>query len=132
MNDLITILSVDDNEAHSYFVRRTLEHAGYRVTSVRDGKSAIEQAKDMPNLVLLDVHLPDMDGFEICRRLKADATTNRIPVIMYSGISQNGAAVNDARQLGASAFLFFPMAPDQLLMVVEGALKKASRKSTSK
>jgi len=117
-----TVLAVDDNEAHRYFVSRTLQEAGFRTVTVCTGSEALEKVKEQPDLVLLDVHLPDTTGFEVCRKLKADPQTRDIPVVMFSSISQSGTAVNDARQLGAVSFLFFPMAKEHLLSVVLGAL----------
>jgi two-component system, sensor histidine kinase and response regulator len=127
-----TVLAVDDNEAHRYFVSRTLEEAGMRPIAVRTGTEALEKAKDRPDLILLDVHLPDLDGFEVCRRLKADPATADIPIVMFSSISQSGAAVNDARQLGAAAFLFFPMVQDHLVSVVLGTLSASKSKTPTK
>ncbi len=120
-----TILAVDDNEAHRYFVCRTLEEAGFRCIPVCTGGDALTSAQDKPDLILLDLHLPDMDGFEVCRRIKADPTTSKIPIVMFSSISQTGSAVNNARQLGAAAFLFFPMVKEHLVSVVMGTLSSS-------
>jgi CheY-like chemotaxis protein len=122
-----TILAVDDNEAHRYFVCRTLEQAGFQAVAVGDGASALEKAQERPDLVLLDANLPDMTGFEVCRRLKANPATTKIPVVMFSAISQSGSAVNDAMQLGASGFLFFPMSAEQLVAVVSGSLSPSRK-----
>lgn len=126
------ILTVDDNDAHRYFVCRTLEQAGYQTVSASNGESAIRKAGDLPALIVLDVHLPDIDGYEVCRRLKADDRTRHIPIIMFSGIAQDGSAVNIARQLGAASFLFFPIAADHLLMTVQGTLMQATRGTASR
>ena len=120
-----TILAVDDNEAHRYFVVRTLEEAGFRVVQARTATEALEKALGHPDLVLLDVHLPDGNGFDVCRKLKANAATSTIPIVMFSSISQSGSAVNDARQLGAAAFLFFPMVQEHLISVVLGTLSSS-------
>jgi CheY-like chemotaxis protein len=122
-----TILAVDDNEAHRYFVSRTLQEAGFQTITVCTGTEGIEKAQSLPDLVLLDVHLPDINGFEVCRRLKADPKTCSIPIVMFSSISQSGSAVNDARQLGAAAFLFFPMVQEHLVSVVLGTLASAKK-----
>ncbi|HEX6881596.1 MAG TPA: response regulator, partial [Terriglobales bacterium] len=113
---------------HRYVVCRTLEQAGFHILAAADGKSALETARKLPDLILIDVKLPDLDGFEVCRKLKADPETSRIPIILYSGTSQNGSAVNDARQLGAASFLFFPIAPEHLLAVVRGCLSNGKAK----
>ena len=125
-----TILVVDDNEAHRYFAVHTLEEAGFKVIQARTAAEAVEKAADHPDLVLLDVHLPDGNGFDVCRKLKANSATSAIPVVMFSSISQSGSAVNDARQLGAAAFLFFPMVREHLISVVLGTLS-GSRQQTS-
>jgi CheY-like chemotaxis protein len=126
-----TILAVDDNEAHLYFVSRTLQEAGFNAISVRTGSEALERVKEQPDLVLCDVHLPDTNGFDICRKLKSDPKTANIPIVMFSSISHSGSAVNDARQLGAAAFLFFPMVQEHLVSVVLGTLssKKGNKKT---
>lgn len=127
-----TILAVDDNEAHRYFVVRTLEEAGFRVVQACTAAEAFERASERPDLVLLDVHLPDSNGFEVCRKLKANPATSAIPVVMFSSISQSGSAVNDARQLGAAAFLFFPMVQEHLVSVVLGTLSTTKSKPATK
>ena len=126
-----TILAVDDNEAHRYFVCRALEQAGFRALAVGDGASALQQAQEHPDLILLDACLPDMTGFDICRRLKSNPATSKIPIVMFSAISQSGSAVNDAMQLGASGFLFFPMSAEQLVAVVNGTLTRTANNSSS-
>jgi CheY-like chemotaxis protein len=120
----LTILTVDDNDAHRYFVCRTLEEAGFKAVPVQTGKQALEKAAEQPDLILLDVHLPDISGFEVCRGLKSNRQTANIPVVMFSAIAQDGSAVNDAKQLGAASFLFFPMGSDQLISVVQGVLSR--------
>ncbi len=123
-----TILVVDDNEPHRYFMVRTLEEAGFRVVQANTAALALERASERPDLVLLDVHLPDGNGFEVCRKLKANPGTSSIPVVMISSISQTGSAVNDARQLGAAAFLFFPMVQEHLVSVVLGTLSSSKQR----
>jgi CheY-like chemotaxis protein len=80
--------------------------------------------------VVLDVHLPDGNGFDVCRKLKANPATSSIPIVMFSSISQTGSAVNDARQLGAAAFLFFPMVREHLISVVLGTLSSSKPQTT--
>ena len=122
-----TILAVDDNEAHRYFMVRTLEEAGFHVVQARTAAEALEKASNHPDLVVLDVHLPDGNGFDVCRKLKASNATSTIPIIMFSSISHSGSAVNDARQLGAAAFLFFPMVQEHLVSVVLGTLSNSKQ-----
>lgn len=72
-----------------------------------------------------EVRLPDICGFEVCRRLKANGATSKIPIVAVSGSEQAGSTVSDALQVGASAFLFHPFSTEQLLAVVSGSVQKA-------
>src|SRR5512133_3319945 len=91
-----TILAVDDNPAHNYAVCRALEHAHSKVLRAHTGKQALELAAQQPDLVLLDVRLPDINGFEVCRRLRNDPKTSQIPVVFLSAACQNEEALHQA------------------------------------
>ena len=78
------ILVVDDREENRYIVCRILTKAGFRVNEASDGRSALTLATQNPAVVLLDINLPDMTGYEVCRRMKANPATNSIPVIHLS------------------------------------------------
>ena len=80
----ITILAVNDNDAIRYSLSRALRGGGYRVIEARNGTETLALAHEDPDLITLDVHLPDMDGFEVCRRLKANPQTAHIPVLHIS------------------------------------------------
>ena len=75
------ILLVEDHEMNRDMLRRRLERAGYEVDLAEDGEEALARAAHFPALILMDLSLPHMDGWEATRRLKADAATARIPVI---------------------------------------------------
>src|SRR5215510_223282 len=84
-NTPITILNVEDNEATRYAKTRILQRAGYIVKEAETGKAALRMAaQEQPDLVLLDVRLPDMDGFEVCRQLKINPATASILVVQMS------------------------------------------------
>ena len=131
MGSDVTIFAVDDNEAHRYFVCRALDEAGFRAVPFANGSEVLAKAHERPDLILLDVHLPDVNGFEVCRQLKADPQTSDIPVVLFSSIAQDGSAVNDAKQLGAASFLFFPMSSEQLVSVVRGSISRSKKESGS-
>ena len=78
------ILVVDDNPATRYSTSRVLRSAGWTINEAGTGLEALEKAKEGVDLVVLDVNLPDIDGFEVCRRLRADETTARLPVLHLS------------------------------------------------
>ena len=79
-----TILVVDDLEENRYVVSRILRQAGYATVEGRTGKEALEKASDLPDLILLDIRLPDMTGYEVCDRIKA----NPLPAAFRSHICQ--------------------------------------------
>src|SRR5271165_2345138 len=79
-----TVLAVDDNDAVRYSLSRYLREGGYGVMEARTGTEALHLARQNPALITLDINLPDMDGFEVCRRLKQDPLTSGIPVLHVS------------------------------------------------
>ena len=79
-----TVLAVDDNDAIRYSVVRRLRDAGFHVIEASTGAEALRLAKQEPVLITLDINLPDIDGFEVCRRLKSDPATREIPVLHLS------------------------------------------------
>ena len=85
-----TVLIVDDVPNNISVLYETLTRSGYKVLVARDGKSAIEQAGlALPDLILLDIMMPGMDGFETCRRLKQNPATQSIPVLFMTALSRN-------------------------------------------
>src|SRR5215470_7608398 len=80
----VTILAVDDNDAVRYSLTRSLKAGGYQVIEARTGAEALQMATCGPDLITLDVQLPDTSGFEVCRRLKSDPLTAHIPVLHVS------------------------------------------------
>ncbi|MDH4069005.1 MAG: response regulator, partial [Ignavibacteria bacterium] len=82
-----TILVVDDEPDIVDLISYNLKKEGYNVITACDGRSAIEQAASGPDLVILDVMMPEFDGFEVCRRLKSNETSRTIPVIFLTARS---------------------------------------------
>lgn len=122
------IVVVDDNSAHRYALKRKLEDGGFKTIEVGTGALAQAVASN-PRLILLDLHLPDVSGLEVCRRLKSEAQTTHVPVVMFSAVDQTRTIVDDALQVGADAFLFFPMTDNELGAVVRGSIARANRQS---
>jgi signal transduction histidine kinase len=126
-----TVLAVDDNDAVRYSVVRFLREGGYNVLEARNGREALVLASQDPDLITLDINLPDMNGFEVCRRLKADPATAQIPVLH---ISASFAKTEDrVRGLegGADAYLTEPLDREELLATVRALfrLRNAERQS---
>ena len=123
-----TILAIDDNRAFNYAICRALEQNGYRCLHAHEGAEALSLAEEqLPDAILLDVNLPDMTGFEVCRRLKADAKTSSIPVVFLSAAQNSAHAKETGKSVGADGFLFAPVETAQLLTVIQGALVRASQ-----
>jgi CheY-like chemotaxis protein len=119
---MATILVVEDNELSRDALSRRLARRGYRVVLAADGAQAIEVARaERPDLILMDLGLPRIDGWEATRQLKADATTHRIPIIVLSA----HAMTNDrdkALQAGGDEFDTKPIRFQALLDKVEALL----------
>jgi signal transduction histidine kinase len=126
----ITILAVDDNDALRYSLSRTLQGAGYKVIEARNGAEALDLADQSPDLITLDVRLPDVDGFEVCRRLKANPRTAHIPVLHISATFTD--AEYKVRGLEtADGYLAEPISREELLATVGALLrlKQAERQA---
>jgi len=123
------VLAVDDNEAHCYALRRILEHAGYEVFHAGNGAEALEIAlREKPEVVLLDINMPGLNGYEVCSRLKADQSTSKTAVIFHTATDATSQARSYAETVGASAFLTYPINTDHLLSVVQGAVARSKAK----
>jgi two-component system, NtrC family, sensor kinase len=120
------ILLVDDNEQNRYVMSRTLRSPILSIEECATGLAALEKVQSIPDLVILDVRLPDVPGYEVCRRIKQDPATAHIPILQVSAyIGEQGKAA--AREAGADALLTHPIDPVVLLDVVTTLL--SARKS---
>ena len=109
------VLMVDDNPTNLQVLQATLEGQGYRLLAARDGPSALAvAAKAAPDLILLDIMMPGMDGYEVCRRLKSDPATCDIPVIFLSALEQTEDKVKGL-QLGAVDYITKPFQPAEVI-----------------
>ncbi len=118
-----TILLVDDSEAGRYVTRRVLQRAGYRVIEAATGLQALERAATQPCMIVLDVKLPDISGFEVCRRLRADSATTHIPVLHLSASFQDVGSVISGLEGGAEGYLTQPVEPPVLLAYVRALIR---------
>ena len=121
------ILAVDDNEMHCYALRKVLEHSGFEVFVAHNGSDAISLTQDQkPDVVLLDINLPDVNGYEVCARLKRDESTKSIPVVFHTATESTGPAKSYAESVGGIAFLTYPIDAGHLVMVVKGAAARST------
>jgi PAS domain S-box-containing protein len=118
-----TILVVDDNEAERYYVARVLRKAGFEIAEAGTGQEALRLAANAPDLVTLDVRLPDLSGFEVCRRLKGDPATRDIPVLHISASYTTPDARAEGLDGGADGYLTHPVDAVELVATVRALLR---------
>jgi len=117
------ILIVDDNEANVRLLDLHLRNAGYRTEKAYDGEQALEKVRQAdPDLVLLDVMMPKLDGYEVCRRLRADDATNVVPVIMITALTGVEDRIRGL-DCGADDFISKPFDKGELLARVRNLLR---------
>jgi len=123
MTDQNKILAVDDTPASLKLLTDILKEAGYEVRSAISGELALHAAANSPpDLVLLDIRMPGMDGYEVCRRLKAQPSTRDVPVIFVSAVSETDEKVQGF-EIGAVDFVSKPYQRDELLARVRTHLE---------
>ncbi len=118
------ILLVEDNEMNRDMLQRRLERKGYQVVTAVDGRQGISMAQTgSPDLILMDLSLPEIDGWEATRRLKADALTRSIPVIALTAHAMSGDK-EKALEAGSDDYDTKPIELPRLLGKIEALLKK--------
>ena len=111
---MMRVLAVDDDPQILQLLQLTLGLDGFDVSTASNGGEALECiAEDAPDVVLLDVMMPGVDGWEVCERLKADAATRDLPVVFLSARSQLADRTR-GMELGATAFMTKPFDPTEL------------------
>ena len=118
-----TILYADDTEAQRYAVSRVLRNAGFRVLEACTGQQALEMSASRPDLIVLDVNLPDISGIQVCERLKAAESTARTPVLQVSATAVSTEARVAGLEGGADAYLTQPIEPKELIATVRALLR---------
>src|SRR5262245_20472708 len=119
-----TILNVDDNPANRYIRSRALREAGFQVIEAATGQDALEKvAHDSPDLVLLDMKLPDISELEVCRRIKLDPKTRRIPVVLISVPYVTEGPEATSLDAGADIYLAEPVGAQEIAAAVRTLLK---------
>lgn len=123
MTAKILILNVDDYDQARYIKTRLLQNAGFLVEEASNGVDALEMAARLhPSLVLLDVRLPDIDGREVCRRIKADPATSGMNVIHTSAAFISEQDARDGLASGADRYITVPFEPHDLIAAVRAVL----------
>ena len=121
------LLVVEDDEDILELIAYNLAKAGYRVTKAATGREALARvAEEPPDLVVLDLMLPETDGTEVCRRLKGDANTSAIPVVMLTAKGEESDIVAGL-ELGADDYITKPFSPQVLLARIRAVLRRKEK-----
>jgi light-regulated signal transduction histidine kinase (bacteriophytochrome) len=122
-NEKVTILVVDDDEGGRYIKARLLRREGYHVVEAATGEDGLRAAQEGVSLAILDVNLPDISGFEVCRRLRALPFTQALPVLQISASYLDPQARVSGLEAGADTYLTEPVEPEVLLATVRALLR---------
>jgi len=123
------VLIVDDEAATRTALREFLDEAGYTSAEAADGLEALAQAERLhPHAILLDIRMPGLDGFEVCRRLKANPETQALPVIVVTAV-QTPALNRLAYEVGALACLVKPVRLEALLVAIRAVIASTERRA---
>ncbi len=127
------LLCVDDHDGARYALTRTLQRAGFRTIEAASGAEALRKMEERPDLVVLDVQLPDINGFEVCQRIKTDPITGATPVLQISADFVDVEYRARGLELGADAYLAHPIEPPELIATIRALLRarRAEEKATA-
>ncbi|MDI6606592.1 MAG: response regulator [Candidatus Omnitrophota bacterium] len=118
------ILLVDDEAQLVEMVKMRLEANGYQVLSAYDGQGALDKArKERPDLIILDLMLPKIDGYKVCRMLKFDEKYKNIPIILFTARAQE-ADMELGKEVGADAYITKPFDPPSVLKKIKELLQE--------
>lgn len=117
------ILIVDDREQNRYVLCRVLRQADYECLEATRGSEALSQAKTLPDVIVLDVNLPDISGFEVCRRIKSNPLTSQISILQISASMSSSENKTRALDAGADGYLIHPIDGTVLLATVRSLLR---------
>jgi two-component system chemotaxis response regulator CheY len=117
-----TIMTVDDSASVRQMVGFTLKKEGYSVIEACDGKDALGKLKGAVNMVITDLNMPNMDGIELIKNIRAQAAYKFIPIVMLTTESQ-ATKKQEGKSAGATGWIVKPFTPEQLLAVVKKVLR---------
>ncbi|MBM4140115.1 MAG: response regulator [Nitrospira sp.] len=119
------ILIVEDDVNSRVFLERALLSQGYTVESATNGVQSLEKAiPSSPDLIISDIMMPEMDGFELCRRIKTDERLRHIPFVFYTATYTDKKDEELAISLGASRFLIKPMEPEKFFNAIRKVIEE--------
>ncbi len=124
-----TILITDDIEVNRYLLQSLLKASGYEVASASNGREALDAArKNTPDMIITDILMPEMDGFQLCRAWRTDKKLSKIPFIFYTATYTDPSDEKFAIGLGADKFITKPQSPESLLAQIQQVFDESERK----
>ncbi len=127
------VMVVDDDPGIRFIVRKTLSKEGYEVTEAKSGDECLEKLKvERPDIILLDIMMPGIDGWETCRKIKDDDELKSIPVVMLTVRGSDSDKSKSFQESGADAHLTKPIIWEKLLSTVKWVLKNVPKKAEVK
>src|SRR5687767_10679059 len=124
LDPMATVLIIDDQESHRYTTRLMLQQGGCEVKEAATGQEGLRLAEELPDLIILDLHLPDISGIEVCLRLKSSPRTTSIPIINVTAAYAGSEERNQALDAGADGYLLRPLDVPSLLATVNTLLAR--------
>jgi CheY-like chemotaxis protein len=119
------VLAVDDNDVHRYTIAKLLSASGFDTLLAKNGAEALSlTATSKPDVILLDVMLPDMSGFEVCSSFRSNDSTKEIPVIIHTAVAANEVNCTRALSAGACAFITYPIDRENLVTIINGCVMR--------
>jgi len=126
---VIELLVVDDDELNREIYRRNLESAGYEVTVAASGEAALQRLEEaIPDLIILDVHMPGMDGFEVCRRIRSQSELADVPILFVTAKYHDDVSMAQGLALGANDYLAKPFNAAELVARVASVASQGSER----
>lgn len=124
------ILIVDDKAENLYLLETLLKGNGYKIATARNGVEALEKLKkDSIDMIISDILMPEMDGFQLCRKCKKDDRLRKIPFVFYTATYTDKKDEEFALSLGANKFIVKPTEPDVFLKILEGVIEDHKKKT---
>lgn len=117
------ILLVDDRGENRYVLSRILQNAGFSIQQCATGMQGLEMVRTLPDAVILDVKLPDVSGYDVCRAIKTDPLTKRVPVLLISATFVPGQPPPEMASIGAEGYLAPPFLSSEIVEKVRRLLE---------
>ena len=117
------ILLVDDRTENRYVLSRILQKAGFTVEECSTGMQALDVVRSLPDAVILDIKLPDISGYDVCRGIKDDPVTQSVPVLLTSAMLEPGTAASWIERAGAEGYLTHPFVPAEVVAKIRELIK---------